>query len=294
MIGREGQLARSLAERAPLLGLRVQSIGRPQIDLARPEGLEAAIGASQAAVIINSAAYTAVDDAESEPEIAWQINASAPGIIAAAAAARGARLIHVSTDYVFDGSSGEPYSEEDAVSPLNTYGRTKLAGERAVRAAGGQHAIVRTSWVYSPFGRNFVKTMLSLAESRPEIRVVADQVGTPTSALDLADALLVMVKSWRSDPARGAGELFHFAGSGATNWAALAAEIFRVSGGAGGPSAKVVPISSGDYATPAARPANSRLSSAKFSSTFGHRAPAWQESVALAVGRLMAGRKPPD
>jgi dTDP-4-dehydrorhamnose reductase len=287
VIGRDGQLARSLAERAPLSGIRAEHVGRPQIDLADAASIEAAISASAAPFVVNTAAYTAVDQAEREPELAWRINASAPRVIASAAAARGARLVHISTDYVFDGRGQSPYAEADQTAPLNTYGRSKLAGEMEVRSAGVDHVIVRTAWVYSPFGRNFVKTMLTLAEARPQISVVADQIGSPTSALDLADGLLRMIKSWRSDASKGAGETFHLAGTGETSWAGFAAELFEASRSAGGPGARVLPIPTRDYPTPAVRPANSRLSSEKFERTFGYRAPNWRQAVAEVVDRLV-------
>jgi dTDP-4-dehydrorhamnose reductase len=288
VIGREGQLARSLAERAPHHGINATFIGRPQIELADPKTIEAAIGGSSAPIVVNTAAYTAVDQAEGEPDPAWQVNAAAPGIMAAAASARGARLVHISTDYVFDGRSSAFYTEEDEVAPLGVYGRTKLGGEECVRAAGREHAIVRTAWVYSPFGRNFVRTMLTLAKDRPEIRVVADQIGTPTSALDLADGLLTMIKAWRADPGSATGGTYHLAGGGETSWAGLADHVFGVSRAAGGPVARVAAIPTSGYPTPAPRPANSRLSSDKFVRTFGYRAPAWRVSVDQVVRRLIA------
>jgi dTDP-4-dehydrorhamnose reductase len=289
IIGRGGQLALSLAERAAAVGLGLEYAARPLVDLSDSAALQAAVAQSRAPFIINSAAYTAVDQAESEPELAHRINAVAPGVMAQAAAQRGARLVHISTDYVFDGRSGEPYSEEAETYPLGVYGETKLAGEAAVRAAGGGHVVVRTAWVYSPFGKNFVKTMLTLAESRPQVSVVDDQIGTPTCALALADGLLAMVKTWQSYPDRGAGETYHLAGRGESSWAGVARETFAISKALGGPAADVIPIPTSGYSTPAARPRNSRLSSAKFERTFSYATPPWQDSLHPVVERLVRG-----
>lgn len=291
VVGRAGQLALSLAERGAARGVDLSLIGRPQIDLRRPDGLSAAIASSGASVVVNAAAYTAVDQAESDVAAAEEANAIGPGLLAAAAAACGARMIHVSTDYVFDGSKAAPYREDDATAPLGVYGRTKLAGEEAVRAALPGHAIIRTAWVYSPFARNFVKTMLGAAQARPELRVVDDQVGTPTSALDLAEAILVLADSWRKEPDLGVGATWHLAGTGATSWAGFAREIFRISAGLGGPSAKVVPITSAEWPTPARRPANSRLDSSRFAATFGYTAPDWKVSLAACVARILASEE---
>lgn len=289
VIGRSGQLAQCLAERAGAYGLTLETAARPELDLAHRQSIEDAVLASAAPVIINTAAYTAVDQAESEPEAARQVNAVAPGVLAEAAGRRGARLVHISTDYVFDGRADVPYSEEEETGPLGVYGATKLAGEKAVRAAAGDHVIVRTAWVYSPFGRNFVKTMLALAETRDELRVVDDQLGTPTSAFDLADGLLKMVKTWQAEPERGIGTTYHFAGVGETSWAGLATEVFELSRHIGGPSARVIPISTQEWPTPAARPRNSRLCTERFARTFSHHPPNWRESLRTVVERLIMG-----
>ncbi len=288
VIGRAGQLALSLAERSAGYGLSLAFAARPQLDLAEPESIRRAVGESGASVIVNAAAYTAVDQAEAEPELAHQLNGVAPGIMAEAATETGAHLIHVSTDYVFSGDQNVPCREHDPVGPTSAYGRSKLAGERAVQERSAHHAIVRTAWVYSPFGKNFVKTMLSLAQSRSELRVVGDQVGNPTSALDLADGILRVISKWRSNPQHGTGTIYHLAGQGFTNWADFAREIFVQSSKRGGPSAQVAAISSAEWPVQAQRPANSQLDSGLFARTFGYSAPPWQDSLSLVVGRLLS------
>jgi dTDP-4-dehydrorhamnose reductase len=290
VIGRSGQLALSLAERAPAHGLDLSFAARPDIDLADPDSLRRAVLASGAPVVINAAAYTAVDQAEDEPEAAHAANALAPAVLAEAARETGARLIQVSTDYVFDGSGERPWTEADATGPRSVYGRSKLAGEEAVRAALPDHVILRTAWVYSPFGKNFVKTMLGLAETRETLTVVGDQVGNPTSALDIADGILAALGAWREDSALGLGATYHLAGTGATSWADFAREIFALSRALGGPSAEVSDIATADWPAKAPRPLNSRLSSDLFAETFGYRAPPWRGSLASVVERLLAAR----
>lgn len=288
VIGRSGQLALSLAERAKAEGRPLVLVGRPDVDLEDPDSLRHALLSSGAGIVINAAAYTAVDQAEDEPDRAWAQNAEAPRILAEAARDVGALLIHVSTDYVFDGSGEVPRRESDPTGPAGVYGRTKLAGEEAIRAILPGHAIVRTAWVYSPFGRNFVKTMLDLARTRPGLRVVGDQVGNPTSALDLAEGLLAMVSAWEREPDRGAGATYHLAGTGSASWAEFAREIFALSAALGGPSASVEAIATADWPAKAPRPLNSRLDSSLFAETFGYCAPDWRESLALVVERLLA------
>ena len=229
-----------------------------------------------------------MDKAESEPGLALAINGAGAGAVAAAAARLDVPLVHISTDYVFDGTNPEPYRESDAVAPLGAYGRSKLAGEQAVAAATADHAILRTGWVYSPFGGNFIKTMLRLAADRPEIAVVADQHGCPTSALDLADGILRIARGLieRRDDATLRG-CFHLTGSGATTWAGLAEHIFATSAAVGGAQARVRSIATADFPTPARRPANSRLDCGKVSRTHGVVLPDWRQSVHLCVERLI-------
>jgi dTDP-4-dehydrorhamnose reductase len=288
VIGRSGQLALSLAERAKAEGRPLVLVGRPDVDLEDADSLRHALLSSGAGIVINAAAYTAVDQAEDEPDRAWAQNAEAPRILAEVARDVGARLIHVSTDYVFDGSGDDPRREGDPTGPASVYGRTKLVGEEAIRAVLPGHAIVRTAWVYSPFGRNFVRTMLEVARTRPGLRVVGDQVGNPTSALDLADGLLAVVRAWEREPDRGAGATYHLAGTGSASWAEFAREIFALSAALGGPSASVEAIATADWPAKAPRPLNSRLDSSLFAETFGYRAPPWRESLARVVERLLA------
>jgi dTDP-4-dehydrorhamnose reductase len=286
--GREGQLARSLVERGTRAGFSLIAVGRPELDLERPESIAPAIAAAAPDVVINAAAYTAVDHAEDQPELAARINGEAAGEVAAAARRAGARVVQISTDYVFDGAASEPYDEGAPTRPLGAYGRSKLEGEEAVRAANSDHTIVRTAWVYSPFGRNFVKTMLDLARTRDTISVVADQRGNPSSALDLADGLLALLSGWRSEPERGKGEIYHLAGTGSTSWDMFARQIFAEAEKLGAPSAEVRSIRTEDYPTKATRPRSSRLDCSKFERDFGYRAPAWQISAAQVVGRLVS------
>lgn len=286
--GRTGQLAASLAELAASApGIDLSFASRPEFDLFDEASIRRAVEASAPDVIINAAAYTAVDDAETNERLAEQANACAPGTIADAARGVGARMIQISTDYVFDGAGDAPYREDDPTRPINTYGRTKLEGEKAVRAALPEHLIIRTSWVYSPFGRNFVKTMLALAARQERIKVVDDQVGTPTSALDIAAALLAVLRTWRTKPEAGIGATFHFAGRGSCSWAEFADHIFESSRRWGGPSAEVVGIPSDEWPTPAARPRNSRLDSSRFSESFAFEAPLWQPAVHHVIQRLL-------
>lgn len=284
--GREGQLARSLAERAGSHELIFAA--RPEFDLLDFPSIEHTVHAARPDLLVSAAAYTAVDRAENEPDLAMRINGEAPGVLARAAAAIAAPIIHLSTDYVFDGKLDRPWRESDPTAPLGVYGTSKLAGEEAVRASGATFAIIRTAWVYSPFAANFVKTMLRLATTTDEVNVVDDQLGNPTSALDIADALLTVADEWRKAPGRGTNAVYHFAGSGETDWADFARAIFAESSRHGGPTARVSGIPSSSYPTRATRPANSRLDSTCFAEAFGHRAPHWRDALAPVVERLAA------
>jgi dTDP-4-dehydrorhamnose reductase len=285
--GREGQVVSSLLEAGQLAGVDVIAIGRPQLDLANPDTVVDAIAAAKPDIVVSAAAYTAVDQAEDEPDLAFAINAVGAGKVAEAAARLGVPVIHLSTDYVFDGSAPGAYVETDVTAPLGVYGASKFAGERAVAAAGPRHLILRTAWVYSPFGRNFVKTMLRLAADRDEISVVADQWGNPTCALDIADAILHAATMLHGDKGFGAFGTYHLAGTGETNWSGFARHILEASRVSGGPSARVRDITTADYPTKARRPANSRLSSAKFASAFGWSAPDWRLSTKAVVSRIL-------
>jgi len=286
--GRDGQVAASLLEAGQAhAGVEVVAIGRPELDLARPETIVDAIALAKPDVVVSAAAYTAVDLAEDEPDLAFAVNATGAGKVAEAAARLGVPVIHLSTDYVFDGSASRPYLETDATAPLGVYGASKLAGEQAVAAAGPRHLILRTAWVYSPFGKNFAKTMLRLAADRDEISVVADQWGNPTSALDIADAILHAAAMLHGDKGVSAFGTYHVAGTGETNWSGFARHILDTSQASGGSWADVRDIATKDYPTKARRPANSRLSSAKFAAVFGWSAPEWRESTERVVRRIL-------
>jgi dTDP-4-dehydrorhamnose reductase len=259
--------------------------GRHTLDLANPATIKEQIASRDWAAIVNCAAYTAVDKAESDEAAAFAINADAPGIIARAAAARSIPLLHVSTDYVFDGSKTGPYVEEDPVAPLGVYGASKEAGERAVRAAGGRHIILRTAWVVSPWGNNFIKTMLRLGAERERLGVVDDQIGCPTSAKDIAEKLLTLAEKLSQDPTHPGGT-YHFVNDGETSWYALAAHIFDRKSQIGAKVPVVDAIASVDYPTPAKRPANSRLSTAKIQNDFCVFPRAWEIAVDEIIDEL--------
>lgn len=286
--GKTGQVATALVERGTDHGVEVALVGRPELDLLNLEVGLGGIADLRPDVIVSAAAYTAVDKAETDESSAVVVNAIAPGAIARLADRLSVPLIHLSTDYVFDGRKHAPYVETDQTNPLGVYGQTKLAGEKAVAAATANHAILRTAWVYSPFGHNFLKTMLRLAEQRPDLGVVDDQIGNPTSALDIADAVIRVAGNLvsRPDDAQLRG-IFHMAGRGDASWADFASEIFAVSATLGGPSALVNRIGTADYPTPALRPANSRLSSAKLQEVHGVAMPDWQSSTRSTLVRLL-------
>jgi dTDP-4-dehydrorhamnose reductase len=291
-VGQVGaDVARLLEGRA-----EVAAFDRASLDLADPDAIVRCMRELRPRVIVNAGAYTAVDRAESEPDIAHAVNARAPRILAEESRRAGALLVHYSTDYVFDGTKAGPYVETDATAPLGVYGATKLEGERAVAASGCHHVILRTSWVYAPRGRNFMLTMLRLAETRDELRVVDDQRGAPTSSLALARATLEL---FGADAARPLGAddvacvasrsgLYHATAGGETTWYGFASEIFRERQ-ARVPSYRppqVIPIATRDYPTPARRPANSVLSNERLGATFGVRIPAWREGLREALSAL--------
>lgn len=286
--GRNGQLAQSLLERAAAMKVEVCSVARPDVDLAHPADVEAALIGLRPQAIVSAAAYTAVDLAESEPALAYSINVTGAAAAARAAARLAVPIIHLSTDYVFDGSLDRPYREDDATAPLGVYGTTKLEGERAVSATNGNHAILRTAWVYSPFGKNFARTMLTLASKREEISVVSDQQGAPTNALDLADGVLKVTRNLVANSSPELRGTFHMTGGGETNWASFAQAIFAASTAVGGPSARVLPIPTSAYPTPARRPANSRLDNARLAKVHDVRLPHWQESLPECIERLVS------
>lgn len=284
VFGTTGQLARELARRAPD-GVRLTQLGRDSADLADPAACAAAIRQADADLILNAAAYTAVDQAETEPALAAVINGDAPGAMARAAAERGLPFLQVSTDYVFDGSGSRPWREEDAVAPLGAYGASKLRGERLVTAAGGEAVILRTAWVFSAHGRNFVKTMLRLGAERDALSVVDDQRGGPTAAADIADALFVIARAFAEG--RGVPGIFHFADAPSVTWADFAEAIFAASALPRKPVVNRIPTSA--YPTPAKRPVNSALDCSRIRAIYGIRQPDWRMSLSDVIGELEAG-----
>lgn len=280
--GGSGQLARALGD---LGGERVRVVGRPAFDFDRPEAIVPLLDAARPSVVVNAAAYTAVDRAESEPDAARRANTDGPALLAGWCAREGVPLIHVSTDYVFDGAKGAPYVETDATSPTGVYGRTKRDGEDAVLEAGGLAVVLRTSWVYAATGKNFVLTMLNAARTRPSLRVVADQIGCPTASHDLAEAILTIAHRLAETPDPDLGGLYHAAGGGETSWHGLAVAALECAG----LTTPVEPIATADWPTPARRPMDSRLECLKLESAFGIRLPLWRESLAAVVSDAIAG-----
>ncbi len=279
VIGAHGQLAQALAERAgPQATLSF--VGRPALDLADAASVAALAARDRPDAIINTAAYTAVDRAESEREAAFAVNATGVAALGDLAAAWGVPLIHVSTDYVFAGDSATPYREEDGCAPIGVYGASKLAGEQALAASGADYAIVRTAWLYGPAGQNFVRTMLRLARDRDVIRVVDDQIGSPTSALDLGDALLGMAARW---PEGGVRRIYHAVNGGRASWADLATELFTLARAHGLPAAEVERIPTSAYPTPARRPAFSLLDTARIGRDFGITLRDWRTALKAMI-----------
>ncbi|MET4701565.1 dTDP-4-dehydrorhamnose reductase [Constrictibacter sp. MBR-5] len=286
LFGGTGQVGSELLRRPWPEPVRIEAPGRDTADLLDPPRVAGLVAADAVDLVINAAAYTAVDKAESEPETAETVNAAAPGALAHAAADAGIPLIHLSTDYVFDGRKSSPYVEDDAIAPLSVYGRTKAAGEAAVRAAEGRHAILRTSWVYSAHGGNFVKTMLRLGGERPVLRIVDDQHGAPTAASDIADA--VMAVALRLIAGDGPDGVFHFTAAGATTWYGFASRIFAHAAAGGRPVPKLEPIPTRNYPTPARRPTNSRLDCGRLARAHGIVGRPWEAALAEVMDELLA------
>ncbi len=293
VIGGSGQLARALEARAD--GRALRRVGRPEIDFDAPDfdapdGLPAALAAAAPRLVVNAAAYTAVDKAESEPDAAMRANRDGPAALAAWGAGTGIPLIHVSTDYVFDGLKGAPYVETDPTSPGGVYGATKLAGEQAVLAACPRAIVLRTSWVYAATGRNFILTLLNAAAKTGILRVVADQTGCPTAAPDLADAILGIADRIGEGWQDGYGGVFHAAGSGATSWHGLAVALFAAAARHGMATPRIDAIATADWPTPARRPPDSRLDCGRLGRVFGLRLPDWQVALARVVDDIFAAR----
>jgi len=287
--GKMGQVARSLAERqASWPRMKLTFLARPRFDLSEPQVICEEIGRLKPDAVISAAAYTAVDQAEEELENAYAHNTEAPGKLAMTTAELGIPIIHLSTDYVFAGTGYNELDEREATSPTSVYGRSKLAGEERVMSGNPRHVILRSAWVYSPFGKNFVKTMLALAEDADELRVVDDQRGVPTSALDIADGLFLVITRLNnlleSEAPYG---LYHMAGAETASWFEFAQEIMRQSKALGGPSAKVIPVSSSAYPTKARRPSNSQLNSAKFRDQYGDGPAGFKTALADIILRIL-------
>jgi dTDP-4-dehydrorhamnose reductase len=297
--GWHGQIAKAFMEIAPRCAdIAACAVGRPALDLCEPRSIKRAFADISPDIVINAAAYTAVDDAEEHADRAFALNRDGARQLAEEAARRGVAVIHLSTDYVFDGRKPSPYVETDAPNPLTVYGRSKLEGEEGVREANGKHVILRTSWVHSPFGRNFVGTMLTRARAGEALRVVDDQWGAPTYAPHLAEAILGVARRLASG--NGCDNLwgvYHAtgtvtaensaAGGGRVTWRRLAEEVFHQSALLGGPVARIEAITSDAYPTRALRPANALLDCSKLDAAFGLRLPPWREGVAACVKRLL-------
>lgn len=281
LTGTNGQVGHALQRPLTALG-DVVALGRDQLDLSKPDDIRRVVAEIKPDIIINPAAYTAVDKAESEPEIAYAINAEAPRVLAEEAAKLDALLVHYSTDYVYDGTKSQPYVETDGTNPLSVYGKSKLAGEDAIRAVGLPHLILRTSWVYGAYGKNFLKTILRLAAEREELRIVADQFGAPTSSDSIARATIAAIGAYSAE---GDSGIYHFTNKGETSWYGFTKAIVEAYQYLGGQpalkvqSAHIRAITTAEYPTLAARPVNSRLDCSKLKHALGVALPSWQDAM---------------
>ncbi len=283
--GGAGQLATAMEQEG---GAAVRRVGRPLFDFDRPASIAEAVQAMRPEFLVNAAAWTAVDAAEADPEAAGRANRDGPAALAALCADAGIPLIHISTDYVFDGTKGAPYTEADPTSPTGVYGATKLEGEQAVLAACPRAIVLRTSWVYSAVGKNFVRTMLGAAQKTDRLRVVSDQQGCPTAARDLAVAILGIVARLRQGWDDAYAGVFHAAGTGSTTWHGFAEALFQDAARYGHPTPTVESIATADWPTPARRPADSRLDCGKLSRVFDVRLPEWRSGLSRTVAELLA------
>jgi dTDP-4-dehydrorhamnose reductase len=293
--GASGQLAVALGQLARSRGLAVRQVERPVLDFDRTASIAAVFAETAPWLVINAAAYTAVDAAEDEADAAFRANRDGPAELARLCELAGVPLIHVSTDYVYDGLKGAPYFESDPTAPQGTYGASKLAGDHAVRSGCSRAIVLRTSWVYSPTGRNFVRTMLSVAQKTDRLRIVADQKGCPTSASDLAEAILaiagrIAAEGWRD---RYAG-LYHAAGTGWTTWHGLALATFEEAVRHGMTVPTVDPIATSEWPTRAQRPPDSRLDCGRLEAMFGLRLPAWRDGLARTIDAVFAAAATPE
>ena len=295
VFGRVGQVGWELRHKLACLG-QVTALEYPEVDFSKPDLIRTAVRAADPVVIINAAAYTAVDKAESDPELATAINASAPGVIAEEAKRLGSLLVHYSTDYVFDGSKPGPYVETDAPNPINVYGKTKLAGDQAIQSVGGDYLILRTSWVYGARGSNFLLTMLLLAQERAELQIVDDQIGAPTSSECIAQAtanLLAQLLAPAGGGLQGRSGIYNLTNSGETSWCGFARSLLTKSAGTFGFKVpNLIPITTSEFPRPAKRPVNSRLSCQRVEQTFGVIMPHWEHALSLVLDTLTEGSSP--
>jgi dTDP-4-dehydrorhamnose reductase len=292
VVGCTGQVGWELRHKLACLG-PVTGVDYPQVDFTQPDSIRQAVRAAAPAVIVNAAAYTAVDKAESEPELAMAINGTAPGVLAEEAKRLGSILVHYSTDYVFNGTKQSPFVESDAPDPLNVYGRTKLAGDEAIQAVGGDYLILRTSWVYGARGNNFLLTMLRLAREREELRIVDDQIGSPTSSECIAQAtagILAQVLGPAGGGLKGRSGIYNLTCAGETTWFGFARALLTKSAASHGFTVpNLIPITTSEFPRPAKRPANSRLRCQRVEETFGVVMPDWEEALALVLETLGVG-----
>ena len=290
ILGRVGQVGWELRHRLACLGV-VTAIDYPEVDFSKPDSIRKTVRAAAPAVIVNAAAYTAVDKAESEVELAMAINGMGPGVIAEEVKRLGSILVHYSTDYVFDGTKHGPYVESDATNPLNVYGRSKLAGDEAIAAVGGDYLILRTSWVYGARGNNFLLTMLRLAKEKTELRIVDDQIGSPTTSECIAQAtadILAQLLAPSGGRMQGRSGIYNLTCAGEASWFGFAKEF--LSAQVGNATPKLIPIPTSEFPRPAKRPANSRLSCKLVEETFGVVMPDWKVALALVLETLNEGR----
>ncbi|MGD9616198.1 MAG: dTDP-4-dehydrorhamnose reductase [Alphaproteobacteria bacterium] len=286
VLGAGGQVGRELLRHSWPAAVRLIALGRGELDITRRDAVYATVAGERPDIVVNAAAFTAVDRAESERDAAWAANCAGPANIAAACREAGIKLIHISTDYVFDGTKSGAYREDDPVNPLGVYGASKEAGERAIREALREHLILRTAWVYSAHGHNFVKTMLRLAGERPVLRVVADQTGSPTSAADVAGAIALIAQ--RVADGNAAWGTYHFTGAGTVTWHGFAETIVDLASRWRGPPPRIEAIATVDYPTPARRPANSVLDCSRITAVFGIEPRPWRAALAEVIEELYA------
>lgn len=290
LLGGTGQVGTEIRAMAPLNNVEVFAPGRDELDIQDASAIAKIVATEPWHAVINAAAYTDVDRAESEETAAFAINAQAPSSLAAETGRRGIPLIHISTDYVFDGKKGAPYIEQDEVAPLNAYGRSKLAGELGVRAANARHVILRTSWVYSPYRRNFVKTILRLAADRDRLTIVADQRACPTAAIDIAKACLDIAMRCASEYEVTPYGVYHFAGAGEASWFEFATAIVGMAAPRLVRSPQIVPIQTNDYPTPAIRPLDTRLNCLAVARKFDVKMRPWRDALADTIDRLLTSK----